>query len=497
MRKKRLVLNTFTSVINQVVVALCGLVLPRAILIAYGSDVNGLLSSITQFLGLIAFMELGIGAVVQSSMYKPLADGDNAQLSRIIVSARTFFRRMATIFLVYVIGLALCFPYIINNQFGFVYSASLICVMSISSFAEYYFGIVNQLLLNSDQKSYVHLILRSITQVLNVVFCIVMIKCGYSIQIVKLTSSLLFMIRPLIQWYYVKKNYQIDYGIKIYEEPIKQKWNGFSQHIAAIILDKTDVVVLTVFSTLSNVSIYAVYYLVVNNLRQLVVSGTMGVQALLGNLLAKGEIAKLNEFFNTTEVITHFAITFLFTVCGCLLVPFVRIYTKGISDANYIVPLFAVLITLANAFYSFRNSYNMVIKAAGHYKETQWSAIVEAIINIVVSLALVIQFGLVGVAIGTLIAMLYRTLYFVIYLSKHILYRPVFYFVKNISVDAIISILSILCFNVIKHPVLNYWELFILAIEVSLLCGMIGVIINIIVYRNLFLKSIIREGKKS
>lgn len=497
MRKKRLVLNTMASLINQVVVALCGLILPRAILAAYGSEVNGLLSSITQFLGLIAFMELGVGAVVQSAMYRPLADGDDTQLSRIMISARTFFKRIAIFFLGYVIILALCFPYVINKKFEFIYTFSLICVISISSFAEYYFGIVNQLLLNADQKAYVHLTLRSATHILNIVFCVILIQCGYSIQIVKLTTSLLFMIRPLVQWQYVKKNYRINYGIEVTGEPIKQKWNGLAQHLAAIILDKTDVVVLTVFSTLSNVSIYSVYYLVVNNLRQLIVSGTMGVQALLGNLLAKGELKKLNEFFDSVEVVSHFAITFLFTVCGCLLIPFVSVYTKGISDANYVVPVFSVLITLANAFYSFRNSYNMVIKAAGHYKETQWSAIAEAIINITLSLVLVVRFGLIGVAIGTLVAMLYRTVYLVVYLSKHILHRGICSFVKNLCVDAFIVVLSVVCFGMISHPVSNYLELFVLAIQMSFACGFIGVVVNMLMYKEIFLKSIVKFMKRS
>ena len=497
MRRKRLLFNTIASLTNQVVVAVCGLILPRAILSYYGSEVNGLLSSITQFLGLIAFMELGVGAVVQSSMYKPLAANDYLELSKIMISARNFFRRIAVIFLGYVVVLTAIFPFIINNHFGYFYTASLVIIISISSFAEYYFGIVNQLLLNADQKAYIHLVLRSITQVLNVVFCMILIYCGCSIQLVKLTTSIFFMARPLIQWLYVKRNYQINYGIELDEEPIKQKWNGLAQHLAAVVLDKTDVVVLTTFSTLQNVSVYSVYYLVVNNLRQLVVSGTVGVQALLGNMLAKGEYDELNEFFDSVEIVTHFIITFLFTTCGCLLVPFVAVYTSGIDDTNYIVPVFSALITLANAFYSFRNSYNMVIKAAGHYKETQNSAIIEVIINVVVSLILVIKLGLVGVAIGTLVSMLYRTIYFVFYLKNNILYRSTKEFFGNLLVDAIISIVSVLCCSYASYSVTTYMEWFLLAIREALICGAIGFTVNIAVYRQKFVKSLgmLRKGK--
>ncbi|NLA84082.1 MAG: sugar isomerase, partial [Clostridiales bacterium] len=55
--------------------------------------------------------------------------------------------------------------------------------------------------------------------------------------------------------------------------------------------------------------------------------------------------------------------------------------------------------------------------AAGHYKQTQMSAIIEMLLNIIISIALVFRWGLVGVAIGTFIAMAYRTCYLALYLS--------------------------------------------------------------------------------
>lgn len=42
----------------------------------------------------------------------------------------------------------------------------------------------------------------------------------------KLTTSLIYVIRPLYLSYYVKKNYHINKKIKYTGEPIKQKWNS-------------------------------------------------------------------------------------------------------------------------------------------------------------------------------------------------------------------------------------------------------------------------------
>jgi len=106
-RKKRLALNTSTSLFYQVVTIICGFILPRLILKSFGSEVNGLVNSITQFLAIISFLELGVGAVIQSSLYKPLAEKDDEQISRVIVSGQKFFSKLAKILTVYVIILRL------------------------------------------------------------------------------------------------------------------------------------------------------------------------------------------------------------------------------------------------------------------------------------------------------------------------------------------------------------------------------------------------------
>lgn len=107
-----------------------------------------------------------------------------------------------------------------------------------------------------------------------------------------------------------------------------------------------------------------------------------------------------------------------FTITGILIIPFVKLYTVGVADANYIVPVFAVLITLAQASYSIRTPYETMVLAANHFKQTQNSAMIEVVMNVFISIILVFKFGLIGVAIGTLVAMLYRTFYFVYYLKK-------------------------------------------------------------------------------
>lgn len=86
----------------------------------------------------------------------------------------------------------------------------MILILSISSFAQYYFGIVNSILLTADQKGYVSYITQIVTLILNTVFCVILINHSASLHLVKLTTSLIYVIRPLYLSYYVKKNYHIN-----------------------------------------------------------------------------------------------------------------------------------------------------------------------------------------------------------------------------------------------------------------------------------------------
>lgn len=484
MRQKRLMYNTISSLVFQLTTIICGFILPRLILQSFGSEVNGLVNSITQFLSMIAFLELGVGSVVQSSLYKPFAENDTEMISKIVVSAGKFFKRLAQILIVYIVFLTIAYPYIANQKFGWLYTAGLIIAMSISSFAQYYFGVVDRLLLTANQRGYIQYNAQTITLIINTIACAVLIEMGASIHVVKLTTSIIYLFRPIFLRFYVNRNYMINRSITYSEEPIKQKWNGVAQHIASVVLDSTDNIVLTVFSTLSNVSIYSVYNLVVYGVKQLFISMTNGMQSLIGELWAKREIEELNKTFSWFEWIIHTGTVFVFGCTSILIIPFIQVYTKGITDANYIQPLFAILIVIAQAGHCLRLPYNIVILAGGHYKQTQNNYIVAAIVNIIVSIVTVKLWGLVGVAIGTLIAMLYQTFWMARYNSKNLIQWPFRKFMKQFFIDLITAILGWYICKVFKGNCYNYVQWIILAFKVAVTWGCITVLINGLFYRD-------------
>lgn len=483
MRKLKLLKNTISSFIFQITAIICGFILPRLILDTYGSATNGLVNSITQFLQIISFLELGVGAVVQSSLYKPLAEKDNIMISKIFVSASKFFKTIAKILIVYIIILIIIYPSIINDNYNFLYTDLLIVSIAIGLLSQYYFGIVDKLLLMADQKGYIFYNIQTITLIFNTIISVILIKLDQSIQLVKLVSSLIYIFRPLYLRWYVTNYYLIDKKIEYREEPIKQKWNGVAQHISYVVLDSTDNIVLSIFSTLKSVSVYSVYNLIFSGVKQLLMATTSGIQSLLGELWAKQELDELTKSFGWFEWGLHTVVVFVFGCTGMLIVPFVKVYTNGITDANYLQPLFASLMVTAHAIHCLRLPYNIMILAGGHYKQTQKCYIIAAIINIFLSIFMVKIYGLIGVAIGTLVAMLYQTAWMILYDSKNLLCWSTKKVMKQFLIDFFEAFLGVL---ICKSFILandSYFSWLILALKIAFVWLFIIVIFNLFFYR--------------
>ena len=489
MRSKKAIRNVITNLILQFVVVVFGFIFPRIIISKYGSDVNGLVSSITNFLSYISLVEAGFGGIVQFMLYKPIAKKDNKKINDILAASQRFFGRVAIVFVFYVIALCFLYPTIINTSFEWLFTASLIVIISISTFAEYYFGWVYKVYLCAEQKKYIISLFSILTYVLNIVAIVIISRFDVSIQVLKLVSALLFVIRPILQNIYVRKKYRLDLKSGNKNYPIKQKWDALAQHIAAVVHANTDVVVLTIFRSLSEVSVYAVYALVIGGIKRIVSMFYDSISSGFDDLIARNEKKKLNETFNAAESLFFTFIVIIFACTLSLITPFVEVYTKGITDADYIRPVFGYLMVIATLLHSIRLPYSSVTLAAGHYKQTRNGAIVECLVNIIVSIILVVNYGLVGVAIGTMVAMLIRTVEFIIHSSKYVLDRNILASIKKIMVLAI-EIISIVCFSNFLPilPNTNYLNWVINAMMVFILSCAICIPINGIIYRSDFRK---------
>ena len=484
MRSKKTIINIISSLILQLVTIISTFIIPRLIIKSFGSNVNGLITSITQFLGYITLLESGFGPVIKAILYKPIANKDKNEIEAILKTSEKFFRIISYIFLIYIIGLSFILPFIVSSEFDICYTLSLIVIISISTFAEYYFGMTYKLYLQAEQKMYITSIIQIGIIILNTVVIVALIYLGLNIQIVKLFSAIIFIFRPILQNMYVKKKYNINLKTAKQDYKIKQKWDGLAQHIAAVVHNGTDVAVLTLFTNTIEVSVYSIYLLVVNGVKSLVQALTGGIDATFGDMIARGEKRTLNNNFKIYEIFYFTLITIIFIVTFLLILPFISIYTKGITDANYYRPTFAYLIVLAEFIWTIRLPYSSITLAAGHFKETMKGAWIETILNIIISIVLVFKYGITGVAIGTLVAMFVRTIEFMYHTSKYILERNMWYTFKRLLVMLLEVILVIIIFNLTPSiAIIDYRTWIIQAIIVTTIASIVVIIINCLTYK--------------
>ena len=484
MRSKKAVINIISSLILQLVTVICGFIVPRLIIKSFGSNVNGLVTSITQFLAYIALLESGFGPVVKSILYKPIANKDKNEIEKILKSTEKFFRIISYIFIIYIIVLCVILPLIVSNEFCKLFTLSLVIIISISTFAEYYFGMTYKLYLQAEQKTYVTSFIQIGTIVLNTIIVVILIYFGSNIQLVKLFSALIFVLRPILQNIYVKRKYNINLKNVKSDYKLKQKWDGLAQHIASVIHNNTDIVVLTIFLNTIEVSVYSVYLLVVNGVKNLVQAFAGGIDASFGDMIAKGEKETLNYSFRVYELFYYTITTIVFIVTLLLILPFVKVYTNGITDANYYRPTFAYLIVLAELMWTIRLPYSSITLAAGHFKETMKGAWLESGLNIILSILLVFKYGIVGVAIGTLVAMFVRTIEFMYHTSKYILNRSLWYTFKRLLIIAIEMIIVIIISYFIPNIIItNYLTWIFQAIIIAIISSIVVIIINCIIYK--------------
>lgn len=447
--KKSIFLNLVFSILLQFFEIISTLIIPRLIIRTFGSEVNGLVSSLNQFLNYVALLEGGVASVMMANLYKPLLDGDNAKLSSIYVTMQRFFRRLSLIFVIFAFGVAGIYPLIVKSSFSWSYIFSLTLILALTLFIKYVFSMSNKLILNADNKIYITSIIQIVVVVLNIIFVYLIISYFPNIHIVKLATSLILLAQPVGYWLYIKKHYNINKKAQPDQGTIKQRWNGFAINIAHFIHDNTDIVVLTFLASLSWVSVYSVYLLVCQGIKSIIGAAISSFIPTLGKKIAAGDKDELNKFFDIFEFFS-ISISFLaYSLGWVLVVPFVSLYIGNIPDSSiYIQPLFAAVLMAAELAYSVREPYLHLEYNANHFKQISKYAFIEAGINIVVSISCVFLLRqtsvspIVGVAIGTLVAMIYRTIATYSYMKKNLLDRSYLTLLKYVLTYLIVPVLA-------------------------------------------------------
>lgn len=421
MRTRKTIINISVSVLYQITAFICGLITPRLMLGAFGSAEYGVAASVTQFMGMVSLLTMGVAGPARAELYQALAKNDMYRISGLIKAANKLMKQTAVAAVVYTMILSLVFPVISHSEMSWSGQAALIVIISSGTMAQYFIGAAYTNLLAADQKEYILSMLSILSVLASTALSAVLIFLKSNIYMVRLGAACISFLSQLCIYWYAKKQYQLTWDCEADDTALRQRKDAIFHSLANIVHDNVDVMVLTFFMDIRMVSVYAVYNIVAKGLRAVKTALTSGLEAAFGSLWAGREYRLLKERFRILELGMDALTVILFTCTGLQIMPFITLYTRNIHDADYILPMYGILVTIAEALFFFREPYQIMVSCTGSFKETKKGAAAEAAVNLILSVILVPVFGIHGAVAGTIAANAVRTAGFMKYATVSLL----------------------------------------------------------------------------
>lgn len=481
------------SALARVVALLAGMIVQREILIAYGSALNGLTSSISQVMSYLVLFEAGLGTASIQALYEPLANNNWGKISGIISATGSEYKRITIFFTVALCLVSAILPIAILDEITYSLASLLTLVTGASYVVSYIIGGKYKALINADRKVYILYILDIITLSLSCVFRVIALKSGASILFAQFINLITIGLKNIGYTFYVHKKYsKIDYSAKPDKLAISKRWSVLIHNIAGLVVNHTDVMILTVFGTLKLVSIYSVYNMVFSQMSTTIQSAFLQApQATFGRMF-NGNKSKFKEFYDIYDCAFQFLLFAVVCISIIMILPFVNVYTNGVTDAEYINTVFPLLFAAILLLSQIRSPSVILINVAGTFKETQKGAIIEAIINLCVSLILFFftDLGITGLLIGTVCSYLFRTIDVITYSYKNILKTNATVFIRTFFTNLISSVLICYIFYYFRPVMTNsILEWILTSIWISMLTFLFLLLANLILNRKMFVST--------
>lgn len=426
MKSKRMLLNVFVTISMHFISILSGFIIRKIIIETYGSATNGIIAAVDQIVSSLVVLEAGIGSSTAVLLYKPLVEKDYEKVNKIINTANYYYKRTGFIYIVLLLLVSFVYPRVIQTTQDIGVIQLLVLITASTTIIDYFFYAKYRILLESDQKIYVISIIQIVASIISVILMIILMKYRLNFILIKVIVGIIYFIRFIACYIYVQRHYRY-IKVKYSKEnliPLHQRWSVLVHQIASIIVNNTDLVILTIamgYNSEKEVSVYGIYLMIANALSTIVYTMTSVFTAGFGHLLVQSSKDHIKKAFQNFEIVVFVLIFIVYTCFAILYLPFIKIYTSTFTDYLYYRPVVALLFVAIGFLQTIRIPGVTVIAAAGHFKETVPRAILELSLNLIISIALVKSYGIIGVLIGTFISYFYRSTDIIIYNAKKII----------------------------------------------------------------------------
>jgi len=494
MRTKAFFQNSIYTALLQIITMIMGFIIPLIMLTVYGSEINGLVTSINQFLTYINLIEAGLAGAAVYALYKPLADKNYKEVNSILTGTKNFYYQIGIYFIILVLGLALAYPLFVSTTLlSYFEVVLLVTVLGGSGTINFFIMAKYRVLLNATQKIYVISIATTFQVVLNTIIIVILAYFRVDIIILKAVALLSVLLKSAILYIYVKKNYKfVNYNEIPNKEALSQRWDALYLQILGSIHTGAPIVIATLFTSLKTVSVYSIYNIVYAGLTGILSIFISGLSSSFGDVIARKEIKTLQKAYQEFEFSYYMIISWAYACALILIMPFIKLYTSGINDTEYYFPTLGLLFTLNGLLYNLKTPQGMLVISAGMYKKTRTQTTIQGLIAIIISVIFVQFWGLEGILIGMCLSNLYRIIDLLFFIPRNLTKLSVISsFLRMVRVFIVIAI-CYLPFIFININPNNLVDWFIIAIIISIYCFLITVIINFLFDKRLFKNVLLR-----
>lgn len=383
----------------------------RKIFLDYlGAEVLGLNTTAMNLLQFLNLAELGVGAAVSYSLYKPLATNDHQQINEIVSIQGYLYSRIGVVVLFAGVILMFFFPVFFSGikvplwyayaTFGVLFSSALIG----------YFLNYQQIILISDQKEYKLNYAIQGVKVLKVflqIFSISLLSNGYIwwlfwelIAVFVTVGGIKYMLKLEYPW--LKTN--IYWGselIKIHPEITYKTKQLIAHKFAGFALNESSQLIIFAFTSLSFISVYGNYLLVISGVTALLGALFNSTNASVGNLVSEDDKDKILSIFEEL-----FTLRFFLAIISCYCVYKISpIFITFWVGKKYLLDNSSLLLLVLIMFINItRLTVDSFLNAYGLFKDIG-APIIELIINIGFSVLLGHFYGFNGVLIGVIFSL--------------------------------------------------------------------------------------------
>ena len=489
--------NLISSLIYQVVLISLSFLLPRLYLENFGSEVNGVLSTIKQIFTYMCLLEAGVGLATTQALYKRIGEKDYKSASAVLSATNTYYIKTGVIYSAIVLVIGVVYAYMIPTSIDSNVLFFIVILNAIPSLFSYFVQARYRILMEVDGRKYVINNSETLLQLASNVGKILVLLLTDSLILIQLVYCIIALVQLVYLYFYARGRYKwLDLKAKPDFNAISQKNSVLVHQLSGTVFNNTDVILISVLCDFKAVSIYAIYNIFFSQVQNFITSIVSSFTFKLGQMFHTDR-ERFDELFNVYETFYIMITGIIYTLMAVFLLPIIQIYTSGINDAEYTNVLLLLLFVVMNLIANGKLPANGIIEYSGDFKKTRYYAIWEMIINITVSIVAIMYMGICGAILGTIAALIYRGIMTIYYANKKVLKRSQMCTYKILIGNGVAFAIVMWIFFVDNFSNMPFLQLLLNGIIHSIWIVALYLLINFVFNKSAF-KSILKfsRGKK-